>query len=115
MVMAAEAVRAFMLSWFLTHNYSLDRAEAMIQQAKIESGLAPCARSRTGSWLYGWTGSRRHALAVYARTSACPGLEAQLAFADRELRSVPAYAPFWRAPAGDCFAVLRRCFGRGRC
>jgi hypothetical protein len=115
MIMAAEAVRAFMLSWFLAHNYSLAHAEAMIHQAKIESGLAPCVRSRTGSWLYGWTGSRRHALAAYAGTSACPSLEVQLTFADRELRSVPAFAPFWRAPAASCFTVLRQCFGRGRC
>ena len=113
--MAAEAVRAFMLSWLLSHNYSPIRAEAVIHQANIESGLKPCARSRTGSWLFGWTGSRRRALAAYARTSACPGLETQLAFADRELRSVAVYAAFWRAPAADCFPVLRQCFGRGRC
>ncbi|MGC2415286.1 MAG: hypothetical protein WA459_21645 [Stellaceae bacterium] len=113
--MAAEAVRAFMLSWFLSHNYSLVHAEAMIQQAKMESGLKPCTRSRTGSWLYGWTGSRRHALAAYAGTSACPGLETQLAFADHELRSVPVYAPFWRASAANTLVVLRQCFGRGRC
>ena len=113
--MAAEAVRAFMLSWLLTHNYSYSHAEAMIQQAKIESGLEPCVRSRTGSWLYGWTGSRRHALAAYAGTRTCPGLETQLAFADHELRSEPAYGPFWRASAENTLAVLRQCFGRGRC
>jgi hypothetical protein len=113
--MAAEAVRAFMLSWFLAHNYSPLHAAAMIEQANMESGLKPCVRARTGSWLYGWTGSRRHALAAYAGTSTCPGLETQLAFADHELRSEPAYAPFWRASAQNSFAVLRQCFGRGRC
>ena len=113
--MAAEAVRAFMLSWLLTHNYSPINAEAMIQQANMESGLEPCSRSRRGSWLYAWTGSRRHALARYAGTSACPALATQLAFADHELRSEPAYAPFWHAPPQNTLAVLRRCFGRGRC
>jgi hypothetical protein len=113
--MAVETVRAFMLFWLMSHHYSHDRAEAMIQQASIESGLEPCVRSRTGSWLYGWTGSRRHALAAYAGTSTCPGLETQLAFADHELRSQPAYAPFWRASAENTLTVLRRCFGYGRC
>jgi hypothetical protein len=113
--MAAEAVRAFMLSWLLTHNYSSIRAQAMIEQANMESGLEPCIRSRTGSWLYGWTGSRKHALALYAGTSACPALATQLAFADLELRSQPLYAPFWHASGDNTLAVLRRCFGRGRC
>jgi len=113
--MAAEAVRAFMLSWFLAHNYSSAHAQAMIQQANIESGRKPCVRSRTGSWLYGWTGNRRHALAAYAGTSGCPGLETQLAFADHELRSASAYAAFWRASTPNTLAVLRQCFGRGRC
>jgi hypothetical protein len=42
-------------------------------------------------------------------------LEAQLAFADQELRREPAYAGFWRASSDSAFPVLRRCFGRGRC
>jgi hypothetical protein len=113
--MAAEAVRAFMLSWLLTHNYSPYQAEAMVRQAHMESGLQPCIRSRTGSWLYAWTGSRRLALAEYAGTAGCPALEAQLAFADRELRGEPAYAAFWRASSHNAFPVLRQCFGRGRC
>lgn len=113
--MAAEAVRAFMLSWLLTHNYSPDQAQAMVRQADMESGLQPCTRSKTGSWLYAWTGSRRQALAAYAGTGGCPGLEVQLAFADRELRGEPGYAAFWRAPPQHALAVLRRCFGRGRC
>ena len=113
--MAAEAVRAFMLSWFLAHNYSPVHADAMIQQANIESRLEPCVRSRLGSWLYGWTGSRRQALAAYAGTPNCPSLQAQLTFADRELRTNGAYAPFWRASSATAFAVLRRCFGHGRC
>ena len=113
--MAAEAVRAFMLSWFVAHHYSPAQAEAMVRQAYIESNLQPCVRSSTGSWLYGWVGTRRHALASYARTPGCPGLETQLAFADWELRSQPAFASFWRAPPQAAFAVLRRCFGRGQC
>jgi hypothetical protein len=113
--MAAEAVRAFMLSWFLAHNYSPAHAQAMIRQAQIESNLQPCVRSRTGSWLYGWVGARRHALAAYAGTSGCPSLEKQLTFADLELRGEPAYQGFWHASAGTCFTVLRRCFGHGRC
>ena len=87
----------------------------MIRQADIESGLQPCVRSRTGSWLFAWTGSRRRALARYAGTEGCPGLEVQLAFADQELRREPSYAVFWRAAPRDAFPVLRQCFGRGRC
>jgi len=87
----------------------------MVQQANIESRLQPCVRAFSGSWLYGWVGSRRRALAAYAGTSGCPALSAQLAFADRELRSEPAYAVFWRAAPQNTFAVLRRCFGHGRC
>ncbi|HEX3952316.1 MAG TPA: hypothetical protein VHW90_02005 [Stellaceae bacterium] len=111
--MAAEAVRALMFSWFLAHNYSPVQAEAMVRQANIESGLQPCVRSRTGSWLYGWVGVRRHALAAYAGTASCPSVNAQLAFADRELRSD--YASFWEASPRNAFTVLRQCFGRGRC
>src|SRR5438876_10088989 len=110
--MAAAAVRAFMLSWLLSHNYSPAHADALIQQANIESALQPCVRWRTGSWLFGWTGTRRRTLAAYAGTTGCPSLEIQLAFADRELRGQPAYAGFWRASPQTCFAVLRQCFGR---
>src|SRR5260370_27105743 len=113
--MASDAVRALMLSWFLSHHYSPVQAEAMVRQAYIESNLQPCVRSSTGSWLYGWVGTRRHALAAYAGTGGCPGLETQLAFADRELRDIPAFAVFWRASSQNAFAVLRRCFGRRQC
>src|SRR5437764_4335633 len=95
--MAAEAVRALMLSWFLTHSYSPSQAEAMIRQAYIESNLQPCVRSSSGSWLYGWVGARRQALAAYAGTGGCPGLETQLAFADLELHREPAFGAFWHA------------------
>lgn len=111
--MAADAVRALMLSWFLAHNYSPIHAQAMIKQAELESNLQPCVRSRTGAWLYGWVGSRRLKLAAYAGTNGCPPLEKQLAFADRELRTE--YTQFWAAHPSKCFAVLRRCFGRGQC
>src|ERR1051325_8863474 len=127
--MAAEAVRAFMLSWFLAHNYSPAQAQAMIQQAYIESNLQPCVRSYSGSWLYGWVGVRRQALAAYAGTGrgapppphpalppypgpgGFPSLEPQLTFADMELRNEPSFASFWRASAQNAFSVLRRCFG----
>jgi hypothetical protein len=111
--MAADAVRALMLSWFLAHNYPPAHAEAMIRQAELESSLQPCVRSRSGSWLYGWVGTRRHALAAYARTTQCPPIEMQLAFADEELRTE--YSGFWSATPRNAFAVLRQCFGRGRC
>ena len=111
--MAVAAVRAFMLSWFLAHNYSPDHAEAMIRQADIESRLEPCVAVQSGHWLYGWVGARRRALAAYAGTNGCPPLVTQLEFADHELRTD--YASFWEAPPHSAFAVLRRCFGRGRC
>lgn len=85
----------------------------MIQQANIESRLEPCVRARSGSWLYGWVGSRRKALAAYAGTSGCPSLETQLIFADHELRTE--YTSFWEAPPQRAFHVLRQCFGRGLC
>lgn len=113
--MAAEMVRAFMMSWFLAHNYSPPQAEAMVRQAYIESNLQPCVRSSMGSWLYGWVGVRRQALAAYAGTGGCPSLETQLSFADQELRNEPAFGAFWRASSQSAFAVLRRCFGRGQC
>jgi hypothetical protein len=112
-LMAADAVRAMMLSWFLAHNYPLSHAEAMLRQADIESHFQPCISSRTGSWLYGWVGARRLALAAYAGTPKCPSLQAQLAFADKELHGD--FASFWRAPPQRAFTVLRQCFGRGRC
>src|SRR3954452_25385284 len=95
--MAAEAVRAFMLTWFLAHNYSPPQAEAMIRQAYIESNLQPCVRFSMGSWLYGWVGARRQALAAYADACGCPSLETQLAFADLELRRERPFGAFWRA------------------
>jgi hypothetical protein len=104
-----------MLSWFLSHNYSTSHAEAMIEQAYLESRFQPCVQSQSGSWLYGWVGTRRRALAKYAGTSSCPPLEAQLAFADHELRTGDPYKPFWRASSRDAFTVLRKCFGRGQC
>jgi hypothetical protein len=113
--MTAAAVRAFMLTWFMAHHYSPVQAEAMIRQASIESNLQPCVRSATGSWLYGWVGTRRRALAAYAGTGGCPALQTQLAFADRELHGQPAFAAFWQASPQNAFAVLRRCFGRGQC
>ena len=112
--MAAVAVRALMMSWFLAHHYPPSHAEAMIRQANIESRFQPCVRSRTGSWLYGWVGARRQALAAYAGSSACPSVQTQLAFADKELRSGD-FASFWRASPERAFAVLRQCFGRGQC
>jgi hypothetical protein len=111
--MAAEAVRAVMLSWFLAHNYSPSQAQAMIHQANIESRLQPCVRAHTGSWLYGWVGSRRKALAAYAGTTSCPPLRTQLEFADYELRTE--YTSFWDASPRNAFHVLRKCFGRGLC
>lgn len=112
--MAAVAVRAFMMSWFLAHHYPPSHAQAMLHQADIESHFQPCVRSHTGSWLYGWVGSRRQALAAYAGTAACPSVQTQLAFADTELRSGE-FTSFWRAAPERAFAVLRQCFGRGRC
>lgn len=112
--MAAQAVRALMMSWFLAHHYPPSHADAMIRQADLESHLQPCVRSRTGAWLYGWVGTRRQALAAYAGTAGCPSVQAQLAFADRELHST-SFDSFWRARPDSAFVVLRRCFGRGQC
>ncbi len=109
----AEAVRALMLSWLLSHNYAGYQAEAIIRNAWIESRLQPCIVARSGSsYLFQYVGSRKRKLQQMSG-GGCPSVEAQLAFLDRELHSA-AYSRFLTAPPHLAFAVFRRCYEHGR-
>ena len=89
-------------------------AEALTRQAGIESGFRPCVENSMGHFLYGWVATRRQALARFAGTAGCPSLQAQLRSAQHELEQPP-YSAFWAVPPARALAVLRRCYGKGRC
>ena len=113
--MTTEMIRALMLSWFIAHNYQHFQAEALIRDAWIESRLTPCVIARSGSeGLFQWVASRRRKLHQFGGPGCVP-IEAQLAFADHELRTESRYRQFWRAGPARVFGVLRACFERGRC
>ena len=113
--MAPETIRALILSFYLHAGYQDFQAEAMVRQAFIESRFQHCVIAGSGSeGLYQWAGSRRRQLHEFGGTGCVP-LEKQLAFANYELRGQARYRSFWRASRDTAFAVLRACFGRGRC
>lgn len=103
-----------MLAFWLSVGAQPHQAQALTEQARLESGFHQCVSNRSGAWLYGWVGARRRELAEYAGTSGCPPLEAQLRFARAELSRAP-YSGFWREPPARCLRALRACFGRGMC
>lgn len=109
--MAAELVRAIVLSWLLGHNYG-DHTDAVMRYIQAESGFRPCIEKRTGHFLLQWVGSRVVALHAFAGPG-CLSVEAQLSFLDHELRG-GLYARFWNAPPQDASRVFRRTFGQGR-
>ena len=110
----AEFVRATMLTWLLAHGYQGYQAEAMIRSAGVETTWRPCAVGRSGNFLFQWRGTRLVSLRRFARTWACPALETQLAFADIELRTDPAYRAFWSTPPRTAYATFRHVFERCR-
>jgi hypothetical protein len=113
--MAAETVRAFIMSFFLAHGYQPYQAEALVRQAWVESRFEHCIISRSRSaYLFQWVGSRKAALHHFSGSSGCPSLTDQLRFADHELQSAP-YSRFWQQSPATVFGFLRRCFGAGRC
>jgi hypothetical protein len=110
-----DLVRATMLAFFATAGYDQDHAQAMMRQARIESGFNYCAIAPWGSdGLFQWNGVRRRKLhALYG--PGCVPLQQQLEFADQEMRS-GLYECFWRASGPTAFKELRRTFGYGgRC
>jgi len=110
-------VRDEIIRWFAAAGYRRYQAEALAEQARIESGYRPCATGTEGlRFLYQWGGGRLRRLYRFAGGRGCPPLDTQLAFADRELRTTPDYACFWRATTeSGALADLRRGFGRGHC
>lgn len=113
---AAEAVRAFVLSFWIAHTPAPYFAEALTQHAWLESRFEPSIEGRSGSCLLQWTGTRLRDLRQFSGSRRCPDLLTQLAWAGIELKTVPEYSCFWRARSyGAALAALRRGFGRGRC
>jgi hypothetical protein len=112
----AEA-HAEIVKWFSTAGYKEFQVAALADHAKIESGFNACATGPAGlSFLYQWGGTRLRQLHEFARTSGCPQLHTQLAFADKELRNDPKFSCFWGATTeASALAALRRGFGRGSC
>jgi Phage tail lysozyme len=108
----AEIVR-----WFSAAGYRDYQVQALAEHAQAESGFRPCAAGPGGyRYLYQWSSTRLEHLHQFAHTDGCPQLHAQLAFADKELKTDPKFACFWQATSEDAaYAALRRGFGRGSC
>jgi len=112
-----EEVRQEIWRWFMTAKYKDFQAEALMEHAQIESGFQPCVAGPAGlRYLYQWGGTRLRRLHDFARTQDCPSLDAQLAFANDELRNEPKFSCFWEATTEPAaLRALRRGFGAGSC
>ena len=110
-------VQTAIYSWFLKAGYPAFQAAALVDHARVESGLNPCISGRGGwRYTYQWGGTRLRRLYEFAGTRTCPPLAKQLAFADNELRSDPNFSCFLTTSTREAaVAALRRGFGRGRC
>lgn len=110
-------VQTAIYSWFLRAGYPPYQAAALVDHARIESGLNPCISGRGGvRYTYQWNGTRLQRLYEFAGTRSCPPLAKQLAFANNELRSNPNFSCFLSTGTREAaVAALRRGFGRGRC
>ena len=110
-------VQTAIYRWFLQAGYPAFQAAALVDHARIESGLNPCIAGRGGlRYTYQWGGARLQRLYEFAGTRTCPPLAKQLAFANDELRHNPNFSCFLRAGTREAaVAALRRGFGRGRC
>lgn len=107
--MTAEIVRAFALSWLLSHNYGAHSA-AVLKYIQTESGFQPCIERRTGKYLFQWVGKRLEALhAAYG--PGCPTLEQQMTFADREIRTL--FPCFLKVKPKLAEQTFHNTFGRG--
>lgn len=109
--MAKAAV--IVLAFWLNAGAQPFQAEALVQQAKIESRLSPDPpQTGFGHCLYQWAGARWQQLQAWAHSRGCPPLQVQLRFARLELAG-PWFSCFWQASPATALAVLRRHFGRG--
>ena len=110
-------VQTAIYRWFLQAGYPAFQAAALVDHARIESGLNPCIGGRGGVWYtYQWGGTRLQRLYEFAGTRTCPPLAKQLAFADDELRHNPNFSCFLTSNTrAAAVTALRRGFGRGRC
>ena len=113
-----QQVAAEIIRWFTAAGYKRFQAEALADHAAVESGFRPCAVGPRGlRYTFQWGDLRLLRLQKFAGVDrTCPPLAKQLAFADQELRSNPAFACFWQATTRPtALDALRRGFGRGTC
>jgi hypothetical protein len=110
-------VQAAVYRWFLNAGYPAFQAAALVDHARIESGLHPCIGGPAGlRYTYQWGGTRLQRLHEFAGTRTCPPLAKQLAFANNELRNNPNFSCFLSAKTREAaVAALRRGFGLGSC
>ena len=110
-------VQTAIYRWFIQAGYPEFQAAALVDHARLESGLNPCIRGPGGlRYTYQWGGTRLQRLYEFAGMRTCPPLAKQLAFADNELRNNPNFACFLSASnRAAAVSALRRGFGRGRC
>src|SRR5205085_5705952 len=77
-----DVTRAEMVNWLSTNGYRDYQVAALMQLADTESGFRPCVIGPGGyHYLFQWGGVRLRQLREFARTSGCPQLKTQLAFA----------------------------------
>jgi hypothetical protein len=110
-------VQTAIYRWFLHAGYPAFQAAALVDHARIESGLHPCIAGPHGlRYTYQWGGRRLQRLYEFAQTRDCPPLDKQLAFADRELRHEEQFSCFLSTTTrAGAVRALRRGFGRGSC
>jgi hypothetical protein len=110
-------VQTAIYRWFLKAGYPAFQAAALVDHARIESGLNPCIAGPAGlRYTYQWGGLRLQRLYQFAGTRNCPPLTKQLAFANAELRGNPNFSCFLNTTNRDAaVSALRRGFGQGRC
>jgi len=96
-------------TWLTAHGYSPPQRDAVLAYVGRESGFRPDVIGVNGVCLGQWAGVRRRQVLALGG-SRCPPWEAQMEFADRELRTV--FAGFWAAR--DPASHMRCHFGMGR-
>lgn len=110
------SVESQIRDWYLAAGYEPWRAEAMVDNARIESRFTPCVVAKSGSrYTFQWVGIRTARLhAAYG--AGCPSLNNQLTFANDELYHESSYFCFWHArDRHSALVALRRGFGHGHC
>jgi len=110
-------VQTAIYRWFLKAGYPAFQAAALVDHARVESGLNPCIAGPGGyRYTYQWAGLRLQRLYEFTGTHSCPPLAKQLAFADNELRTNANFACFLSTTTREAaVTALRRGFGLGRC